>query len=562
LELKAEVNQQTLDGTTALHLAAEKDSGPIARMLLKANADQTLVTREKRAALHVAAENGAADAAAKLLEPSFDDSPTPSLNMQNDRGETALARAAMRGHATVLKQILDTNANFEMKNWWGQGPLQLACQGGHTSCVQALLFVKAELDLCAQDGSTPLHAASEKGHAQVVEFLILNKANLERRASGARLPLHSAASRGSPKVVEVLLKYKAKLEERNDEGRTPLSIAASRGHTQACRVLLDRLADPQALDSVKQTPLHAAAANGQVDCVELLLDYRTRIDALDASARSPIMLAHANQQESVVRVMLKRGAVLPDGLDMAHGMGDVVSEVEKERLQEMLQESTTGKSASLMRVAERDFEDCRQRLLELAGRQTSARTAPSIHYLENILKDIIANYKMTEQVEGDVKTEARKFRDLLTSAQAKQAHAEQTLKSCTQRAEEAKETMKRKQQAVVDMKKQLTDVKASLAMSLSKGDKLDQQVIEARNKREQAEDQMGRLTAMNEALNGRLVDVSSKLAEWHDMRKQAAILHNKTQELLNRENCTTMSTPREDRPVEDAPVEDAPKPEA
>jgi len=260
------------------------------------------------------------------------------------------------------------------------------------------------------------------------------------------------------------------------------------------------------------------------------------MDALDASSRSPIMLGHHNQKDGVVRVLLKRGAVLPESLESSAEMGELVKEVERERLQDMVkEEQDSGNASNLMIVAEREFEDCRQRLLELSKRAACARAAPAVTHLETMLANVTADYRLSKQADAEYGKEAKKYRDLLAGWEAKKAQAEKDMKFNLNRAATAKQSMIKKQGEVVDMRKKLLEVKSSLQKSKARGAALDDPLREARAKVDSAKDDISRYEQEHTRYSKRLAEVLAKIAEWDAMRAEAAALHQQSQDLLSRE---------------------------
>merc|ERR1712232_1361423 len=138
-----------------------------------------------------------------------------------------------------------------------------------------------------------------------------------------------------------------------------------------------------------------------------------------------------------------------------------------------------GKGNSLMKLAERDFEDCRQRMLELAARSAGARAGPAVEYLETRLANVTADYKSTKQMDHEVGYEVAKMRDLYAAAEAKRLQGEKDMKSCLNKSALARDSMKKKQASVLEMKKEVAQVKTELQKTLARSQALDGPLLEA-----------------------------------------------------------------------------------
>jgi ankyrin repeat protein len=89
---KADVNVPQIDGTTALHWAAERDDLDMADLLIRAGARLTVKTREGVTPLQLAAINGSAAMLDRLLKAGADaNAPLTAA------GDTAVMMAARTG---------------------------------------------------------------------------------------------------------------------------------------------------------------------------------------------------------------------------------------------------------------------------------------------------------------------------------------------------------------------------------------------------------------------------------------------------------------------------------
>jgi ankyrin repeat protein len=196
--------------------------------------------------LHWAAFCGYKRIVQRLLEKGTD------IAVKNRSGQTALSRAAMKGH--------EKGADVESKEgFYNQTPLSYAAQHGHEAVVKLLLEKGADVECRSNGSATPLFWAVETGREAVVKLLLEKGANMESTEGFyGQTPL-SLAARGAQKwhegVMKLLLEKGADMESKSHDGQTPLSWAARSGHVAAVKMLLEKGADVESKDDDGQTPL-------------------------------------------------------------------------------------------------------------------------------------------------------------------------------------------------------------------------------------------------------------------------------------------------------------------
>lgn len=120
------------EGTTPFMRAARSGDSETMRVLLAANADPKLVTKEGNDALMFAAGVGYRDKNTRGTETEALDSLKlcvdrgMDLNRANNRGETALDGAASRGADTIVRYLVDHGAKLDSKTTRGFTPLDIA----------------------------------------------------------------------------------------------------------------------------------------------------------------------------------------------------------------------------------------------------------------------------------------------------------------------------------------------------------------------------------------------------------------------------------------------------
>ncbi|XP_026698840.1 inversin isoform X1 [Athene cunicularia] len=200
------------------------------------------------------------------------------INMTDKYAGTALHAAALSGHVSTVKLLLEHNAQVDALDVMKHTPLFRACEMGHKEVIQTLIKGGARVDLVDQDGHSPLHWAALGGNADVCQILIENKIN--------------------PNVQDYA-------------GRTPLQCAAYGGYINCMVVLLENNADPNIQDKEGRTALHWLCNNGYLDAIKLLLGFDAFPNHMENSEEryTPLDYALLGEHHEVIQFMLEHGAL-------------------------------------------------------------------------------------------------------------------------------------------------------------------------------------------------------------------------------------------------------------
>jgi ankyrin repeat protein len=177
-------------GRTALHDAAKRNSGNVARALLQAGAHPDARSGDGVTPLHETALSNAVEVARALLDAGAD------VDAREEEEMTPLHFAAYSESLAVLALLVsrgaDINAHYGHHAYGRITPVTMAAGHGSVAAVRALLALGADMDA---GYTTPLHTAAGNGHAH---FGRARTAEPRRRLVGAS-PWHVGGSNGAAK---------------------------------------------------------------------------------------------------------------------------------------------------------------------------------------------------------------------------------------------------------------------------------------------------------------------------------------------------------------------------
>lgn len=220
IQQRVDVNAPAVDGTTALHWAAQQNDVEAVELLIRGGAAVAAANRYGATPLSLAAENGNAAVIELLVKAGAD------ASSASPEGETALMTASRSGAPAAVKVLLASGAAVNAKERWRE--------------------------------QTALMWAAAEGHAAAVQLLAENGAEVAARSKGGLTALLFAVRGGHIAATRELLAAKASVNDVAPDGTSALALAIINAHYELAAVLLEHGADPNVADP-RASALHAIA---------------------------------------------------------------------------------------------------------------------------------------------------------------------------------------------------------------------------------------------------------------------------------------------------------------
>ena len=207
-DVEVKVDDWWYDEASLLHVAAKRDSVPVARLLLDRGIEPDVRDEDGATPLHHAAWAGSHEIVAMLLDRGA------SVNARTEDNLTPLHHAARAVEPETAALLLERGADANARSPAGWTPLHFA-----------LLEIDADL--------AELEAQLDAAH-KLVAVLIEHGADVNARtALAARTPLHLAVLLGPSEIVATLVEHGADVNAQTRLGGwTPLHLALNSGWSQ------------------------------------------------------------------------------------------------------------------------------------------------------------------------------------------------------------------------------------------------------------------------------------------------------------------------------------------
>ncbi|XP_052643790.1 ankyrin repeat domain-containing protein 12 isoform X1 [Harpia harpyja] len=144
--------------------------------------------------------------------PSSSSRQKDKVNKRNERGETPLHMAAIRGDVKQVKELISLGANVNVKDFAGWTPLHEACNVGYYDVAKVLIAAGADVNTQGLDDDTPLHDSASSGHRNIVKLLLRHGGNPFQANKHGERPVDVAET----EELEMLLKREVPISDDED----------------------------------------------------------------------------------------------------------------------------------------------------------------------------------------------------------------------------------------------------------------------------------------------------------------------------------------------------------
>jgi len=247
-----------------------------------------------------------------------------AIRLPNSKLDTDLLAAVYNGNLKAVINTLNQGADVDAKSSKGHTPLMIACVKGHAQIVRHLMQNNANAKLKdPATGASPLMYASSAGNAQIVTDLLAKTygttgSDVDDTDYEQRTALHHAAVAGKNDIIELLAQKGAKLDATDKSNNTPIILAAMKNNHQAVRKLIEKGANINLPGQSGVTPLMIASKYDYIETAEVLVRTGvTDFHIAESTGHTALKVALIYGSERVADYLLNNGAATGLSLQQA-----------------------------------------------------------------------------------------------------------------------------------------------------------------------------------------------------------------------------------------------------
>lgn len=197
--------------------------------------------------LFMAAESGSLTLVKQLLDTKANF--RPDINFRGPDFKTPLYTATSEGHIEIIEFLLSEGALIDTRTIWERNPLHISCLRGHTN-IAKLLFKGAPDLLNSVDiyGNTPTHYCSKYGNCETLSFLLKHNPKLYIKNKKEKTAIDVAYDE---EVIEIFGEYVSKIRQnlKNMSNRNKQQAYISGEIVLKEQIKTDRKSNDKARDS-------------------------------------------------------------------------------------------------------------------------------------------------------------------------------------------------------------------------------------------------------------------------------------------------------------------------
>jgi ankyrin repeat protein len=295
---QVDINMQTAQGNTLLHIAAIKDQDPPFK---KMNA--LVPNGQGITPLHLFAQS----ASLARFTSIFSEIDKDALDREDKEMQTPLFYAIQKNRLDIVSFLLDKGANPNHRSKTLMTPLGLAIEKNSLPIVRTL----AEKGVCIEsligvNGERALHIAVRKGFDEIAKYLVEKTTNMYQKDRQGKEPIHVAAAKGNQNMVRFLHACGASLFSIDYQGNGLAYFAAQ----SKCPELIDFLKEHEVpLDPLvsndfkpKKAPLHMATIKGNLPMITQFSRYKADFEVRDSEGDTSLVYATISENAEILEL--------------------------------------------------------------------------------------------------------------------------------------------------------------------------------------------------------------------------------------------------------------------
>ena len=301
---------RTKDGWTALMYASVYNENPnVIELLTYLGRDLNIQNNKGNTALLLAVKNRRTDAVRILLRSGA------RVNVQNDKGDTTLKLLFENGYQNydyrIFRMIINRGANLNLRYENGRTIIYDAIDQGRNNAISLLLENGADVNIRDDEGLTPFQfALIENRSIYILKKLHSHGADLNYEDENGRNALSYAAQYITDRdKFNFLLRNGARLNSQDNRGITPLMYAVKENDLKVIRYLLNRQSRINLRDERGRTALfYAVRYRSNTEVISTLIAHGARLETKTYTGKTLMMEAvRYNSNPQIIRMLLEKG---------------------------------------------------------------------------------------------------------------------------------------------------------------------------------------------------------------------------------------------------------------
>ncbi|XP_046558367.1 putative ankyrin repeat protein RF_0381 [Haliotis rubra] len=221
------INSRGCYGNTPIMTAASRGHRAVFELLVKNQADLSLVNEDGNNVLHVACIHGSASIVNFILLKHVVD-----INGRGKYGRTPVMLAAEFGNSDVFELLVQHGADVTLRDDDGNNILHVSCSGDNVKIINVVLVNRmTHINSRGHSGRTSLMWAAERGQTGVFDFLVRKGADVTLVDDDGDNVLHVASVVGDADMVRhIISKNVVDINATNQHGLTADMIGKQKGH--------------------------------------------------------------------------------------------------------------------------------------------------------------------------------------------------------------------------------------------------------------------------------------------------------------------------------------------